>query len=450
MKRILLTVVATAVLPLCAGAQTVEGTLNSYDRNEPFGWAVCDRTSTPSSYVPYSLTGGGTGSKIVLKSNGTDQLSEIQSALCNYSVIVLDGSEGDFLIGAGGINLNSTRSRNKTIVGINGATLRQMNEVDRFRSYLDGRFASETRKDKAGYVQSRNISIPQTSSWYVREGDELYVKGYMIDYCYEVLGIRDTETLLSEPYRNWGVLRINSSEERGTGCNIIIRNITFAGPGSLDLSGLDALCLNGCHNIWVDHCHFQDGLDGNLDIIKTSERNSTCITVSWCTFGYTEKSYNHRFSCLMSTKDNGADMFVTFANCIWEGGIYTRTPMGGGRIHQINCLFDAPGSALRIQNTGCNPELPYWIDHCYFAAGRGKNESVSRGYVCYQNGSSGTYYYQCTGNYAANGEEAASNASTQVPYEYRDWLIPAAKVPSVLTSFNGAGPTLTDPLKIGR
>ncbi|MBR1840285.1 MAG: chromophore lyase, partial [Prevotella sp.] len=47
--------------------------------------------------------------------------------------------------------------------------------------------------------------------------------------------------------------------------NIILRNLTFVGPGAYDCDGWDNLCFDGVTKAWVDHCDFQDGCDGNFD-----------------------------------------------------------------------------------------------------------------------------------------------------------------------------------------
>ena len=50
------------------------------------------------------------------------------------------------------------------------------------------------------------------------------------------------------------------------GYNVILRNIIFAGPGAIDVDGDDPLSIESATNVWVDHCTFYDGRDGNLDI----------------------------------------------------------------------------------------------------------------------------------------------------------------------------------------
>lgn len=448
MRRRFLLLIAFAWLPVLALGQR-PASLNPYDLNRPFGWAT-----VAVGGGDFDVT-GGTGSRITLYSTGTDQRSEIETAVNNYRIVILDGSHGDFLIGTGGINLNSVKSLNRTIVGINGATLRQINSSTQFHAYLDARAGSMV-KHSGGYVSSvhselqalidADVAAQGTSSkWYVREGDEIYVRGYVMDYLYE--GGMSAAEVIKEPVRNWGVFRVNGSSEDGTGCNFIVRNIHFVGPGALDMNGMDAFCLMGCNNVWIDHCSFSDGLDGCLDITASSGgKNSTNITISWCTFSYSPSSWNHRF-CSLFNGSEALTLNVTVANCIWSGGIYTRTPLcNHANIHQLNCLFDAPGLGLRVQNSSYDdPRYAVFLDHCYFAAGESA-VGVSRNYITWEKDGH-TCYNQCEGNYFANGETPGSNVSMSIPYIYNP--IPAALVPSVLTSGSGAGPTLTDPLVFG-
>ena len=66
------------------------------------------------------------------------------------------------------------------------------------------------------------------------------------------------------------------------GNNLLLRNLTLVGPGAYDCDGWDLLCLDKATNVWVDHCDFQDGCDGNFDIKGKSDN----ITVTWCRFRY--------------------------------------------------------------------------------------------------------------------------------------------------------------------
>lgn len=424
------------------------GTLNRYDRNAPFGWALFD-----DDLQPFSLTGGAGGESITLTAvPGKAMNREIQKALHEYSIVILDGSQGEFLVDGSGILLNSHISRNKTVVGINGAVIKQMNSTAAYHSYFEERFKEVPRKKHCGnYVNTRKwgrltpervkwlndslgTSYKENSFW-VHEGDELYVRGFMIDYY---------GGDLDEKYKQWGVFRTNGKEDSGV--NLIFRNISFVGPGAMDLSGNDAFCLNGCRNVWVDHCSFSDGLDGNLDIVS-GKYHDTNITISWCVFSYGPDSFNHKFSNLLRRKYPERGFNVTIANCVWGGGIYTRTPFGNARTHIINCLYNVPGKGLRIENTALDGTVPYTVEGCYFAAGRNRGDEQRR-YVMW-NHKGLTHYYRCRDNYFANGESGGANIEDTLPYDLRDsYYIPPTLVPSVLTSWNGAGPTLTDPLSI--
>ena len=98
-----------------------------YDQDKPFGFCtVSSRTNAGSTY---NCKGGGvweypipdsfTGKVITLKSNGKDMKSTIQNAIKNYDVIILDGSEGDFIVSQ---NIGFDKG-NRTILGINNARL---------------------------------------------------------------------------------------------------------------------------------------------------------------------------------------------------------------------------------------------------------------------------------------------------------------------------------------
>lgn len=50
--------------------------------------------------------------------------------------------------------------------------------------------------------------------------------------------------------------------------------------------GWSFIKINGCNNVWIDHCSFGIAFDGNIDI----ENGSSGITISWCTFGDTDTS----------------------------------------------------------------------------------------------------------------------------------------------------------------
>lgn len=140
--------------------------------------------------------------------------------------------------------------------------------------------------------------------------------------------------------------------------NIILRNLTFKSAGAYDIDGYDNLTLSGSHHVWVDHCDFQDGVDGNFDIILGSDN----ISVTWCRFRYLIEPWaggeggsdNHCNSNLVGNSDKLADidanhLNVTFANCWWDEGCSERMPrMRFGKAHVYNCLFTCTGNVYCI------------------------------------------------------------------------------------------------------
>lgn len=170
--------------------------------------------------------------------------------------------------------------------------------------------------------------------------------------------------------------------------NIILRNMTFKGPGAFDVDGSDNFLIQDGHYIWVDHCDFQDGVDGNFDINNGSDN----ISVTWCRFRYLKApkaggsggSNDHRFSNLIgssdkSTKDAG-HLKVTFANCWWDQGCRERCPrVRFGKIHILNCLYTNEGYSYCI---GTGIESNIYVENTFFCKGKTvyKNPSKTTNY----------------------------------------------------------------------
>jgi len=140
--------------------------------------------------------------------------------------------------------------------------------------------------------------------------------------------------------------------------NIIIRNLIFEGPGAYDTDGWDNAIIDSCTNVWVDHCEFRDGVDGNFDIKNVSDY----ITVSYCKFSYLKApkpggsggSDDHRFSGLIGSGDNfTADrghLRVTFVRCWWAEGCVARMPrVRFGKVHLVNNYFNSTVSKSCVQ-----------------------------------------------------------------------------------------------------
>lgn len=108
--------------------------------------------------------------------------------------------------------------------------------------------------------------------------------------------------------------------------NIILRNLTFKGAGAYDIDGNDNLTLQGCQRVWVDHCDFQDGVDGNLDC----QHGSDYICISWCRFRYLVNPWN------------GGAGGATYVNVYKEKRIKTSV------YSQILCIFAPNKNLLKV------------------------------------------------------------------------------------------------------
>ncbi|AXP82035.1 Pectate trisaccharide-lyase precursor [Mariniflexile rhizosphaerae] len=132
--------------------------------------------------------------------------------------------------------------------------------------------------------------------------------------------------------------------------NVIIQNLTFEGPGAYDADGWDLITNKGTYNLWVDHCDFQDGMDGLFDNTNDSDN----ITVSWCKFSYNKPpvaggpggSPDHRFANLIggSDSDTPQDGYynITWQNCWWAEGVKARMVRGRNvDIHILNSYWNS-------------------------------------------------------------------------------------------------------------
>lgn len=382
----------------CAQAQ-----LSPYDYNAPFGWAVC---TSLTSGDDYALTGGGNGTSITLKSNGGDMRTSIDNAIRNYDVIILDGSAGDFTVSS---SLSLKNICNKTIVGINNARLcTQFHVTDEIKAVLD----SVGVKNMSGSSGGGTL----VNGSYVKEEGEFFTRKTLI----ELSGDQ------SERYRKSGVFTINGCE------NFIIRNLSFIGPGSVDVGGYDLISVVGSTHLWIDHCSFTDGMDGNLDITNKAD----FVTVSWCTFAYSERSYAHAFSNLIAGSDDPSqgeyNLNVTWANCWWKSGCKNRMPMARfGVIHLYDNFYDCPGASVCI-----NPQKDsdFLIENNYFSPGVNRifSQKNATAYVWH-------------GNLFSEPFTPTDRGSVHIPYTYT--LYNASEVEATVSnSITGAGNTLKEPL----
>lgn len=241
---------------------------------------------------------------------------------------------------------------------------------------------------------------------------------------------------------------INENQAAGSGIlyfktgssNVILRNLTFVGPGAYDIDGQDNLTADGITNLWVDHCEFQDGLDGNFDIKGLSDN----VSVSWTKFTYLKPpkaggsggSADHRFSNLIgsSASDAPADgrYSVTWQNCFWGEGVKGRMPRArNADVHILSSYYNtsvagATGIGLGggINNTTCYVENTNFakVTIVYSPAG-GDGGTVAINYV--------------------NSLRGSTNFGTVSPPSYSTTPIPVEDVAKFLTDTGcGAGATL--------
>lgn len=402
MKKLYLSLLLSCVTILLSSAQ-----MSQYDLNYPFGWATSKYMTTGDDY---DLTGGGDGESYTLVSNGGDMRSSIANAIKNYDVIILDGSEGDFIISS---TIDLKGLENKTIVGVNNARLcTQFYVTPEIAARLDEVGVKGMSSSGGGGTLSNGTSVSEEREYYTRQT--------LIDM------LNDS----GESYRNAGLFYIS-------GCsNIIIRNLQFVGPGPIDVGGDDLISvINSTSHIWIDHCDFTDGIDGNLDITVKSD----FVTISWCTFSYTSRAYDHMNSNLIGGSDTASaqgenNLNVTWANNVWGSGCKQRMPMARfGTIHLMNNYYNCPGNQAGI-NARKNSEL--LIENNYFEEGVENifSESSSKAYMW-------------SGNIFCEDFTPSNKGSVSVPYQYT--LYAAIEVPDELTNTTtGAGATLDDPLDI--
>lgn len=224
------------------------------------------------------------------------------------------------------------------------------------------------------------------------------------------------------------------------GNNIIIRNIIFEGPGAYDCDGWDNLCLDKATNVWVDHCDFQDGCDGNFDIKGKSDN----ITVTWCRFRYLKQpkaggsggADDHRFSNLVgsgsSDKPEDGTYNITYGFCWWDEGCKQRmTRCRNCLIHFLNCYWNSSVADYYVgpENASC------YFEGCTFA---GKANSAAKIWNVFNNTTNYCTFVNCTGNLPANSSIPVAAPS----YSYE--TVSAATAKNMITNSScGAGATLT-------
>ncbi len=237
--------------------------------------------------------------------------------------------------------------------------------------------------------------------------------------------------------KNSGILYFQKGSE-----NLIIRNLTFVGPGAYDCDGLDNLCFDGVKRAWVDHCDFQDACDGNFD----NKGNTDNITVSWCRFRYLKQpkaggpggADDHRFTNLIgaSSSDRPADgtYNMTWAYCWWDEGCVERmTRCRNASLHFLNCYWNSSVAHYYVgpENADC------LFDGCTFEGAPAKRK------IFYENygGTNGAKFVSCS-SYKGVPSNVTNRTVATPGYVYETLAASVAKT-AVTNVSCGAGATLS-------
>lgn len=232
------------------------------------------------------------------------------------------------------------------------------------------------------------------------------------------------------------------------GSNVIMRNVTFKSAGAYDVDGNDNFCLDGMSNVWIDHCDFQDGVDGNFDC-KNASNN---IAVTWCYFHYliapkaggSGGANDHRFTDLWGSSDSATQdkgkLNTTFMFCWWGDGCVERMPrVRYGKIHILNCLYNSTASNYCVGG-GINADLNVDRSAFYNVQNPYKIISSGNGAICeFDN-------CEMSGCKTTSGGSTTSTGTSFKPSSYYtiSGAVDANKVKDIVSNTStGAGATLT-------
>ena len=261
------------------------------------------------------------------------------------------------------------------------------------------------------------------SGWNGRTGDRLNITGSNKT----IIGLKPG-TVLKAP------IHISKAS------NIIVRNIVIQGPGSNADQAWDNLTIenNGSKNIWIDHCEFWDGQDGNADVVKGADN----VTFTWCIFGYKKKS-SHNLSNLIGSSDDEPEsegkLNVTYMFNWWQAANQRKPRCRYGNVHVVNNLLTgnasitngtdvlgvSAGHMCRVRterNVFINEANPIYTGN---ANGTGVNEVIDN------------IFTNCSGNTRGTG------TSFTPPYEYTSFMLKASEVEAAVKA--NAGATLKSP-----
>lgn len=229
--------------------------------------------------------------------------------------------------------------------------------------------------------------------------------------------------------------------------NIILRNIIVQhNTPSNALQAWDNISIvNSASRIWVDHCEFWDGQDGNADVTKGANN----VTFSWCKFGYKITS-THNLSNLIGGSDTETvsigKLNVTYQYCWWHGAT-DRVPRARfGKIHVANCYFTDVNTTLQSNGGVCaGLDANMLVENCHFV---GIPNPIDNGKLAGTAviESKGNKFTTCTGNMISKGMTTTTAFTPPYPYT----LASADQVEALVTNpTSGAGATMLSPTQCG-
>ncbi len=215
--------------------------------------------------------------------------------------------------------------------------------------------------------------------------------------------------------------------------NVILRNIVIQGPGSNDDQAWDNINIEGSSkNVWVDHCEFWDGQDGNADVVKGADN----VTFSWSIFGYTKKGDHNLSNLIASSDDEPASvgkLNVTFMFNWWKAVAQRQPRCRYGQIHVVNNLYTSDSSVGASQlgvSNGFDCNVLTENNH-FIGQGQPIDLGKEDGDDSVQE-AVGNIFESCTGN------QKGSGTAFKPPYDYKSFMVPANQVKALVQQNAGA------------
>lgn len=271
--------------------------------------------------------------------------------------------------------------------------------------------------------QPRVIQIDGTlgSGWSGTTGDRLEIKSNKT-----IVGLR-AATLLK------AAIHIDGAS------NVILRNVVIRGPGSNEDQAWDNINIEGSSaNVWVDHCEFWDGQDGNADVVKGADN----VTFTWNIFGYAIPGHIHNLSNLIGSSDSEpvsvGKLDITYMFNWWQAAAQRQPRCRYGDIHVVNNLYtsnNAIGASVLGVSNGYSCNVLTENNH-FIAEGEPIDLGKQAGPGSVQQ-AVGNLFENCTGN------QSGSGTAFTPPYEYKSFMVPASQVKALVQK--GAGATLANP-----